>query len=47
MAALSLRVSAPDVDRPRAAMVTPLREELTGKTQTSPLVLWARRRRSC
>jgi predicted permease len=39
MAALSLRVSAPHVDRPRAALVTPLREELAGKTQTSLIVL--------
>ena len=39
MAALSLRVSAPHVDRPRAAVVTPLREELAGKTQTSLIVL--------
>ena len=39
MAALSLRVSAPHVDRPRAAVVTPLREELAGKTQTSLVVL--------
>ncbi len=38
MAALSLRVSAPHVDRPRAAVVTPLREELAGKTQTSLIV---------
>ncbi|HYR85054.1 MAG TPA: ABC transporter permease [Terriglobia bacterium] len=39
MAALSLRVSAPHVDRPRAAVLTPLREELAGKTQTSLIVL--------
>ncbi len=39
MAALSLRVSAPHVDTPRAAVVTPLREELAGKTQTSLIVL--------
>src|SRR5881397_819802 len=41
MAALSLRVSTPHVDRPRAAVVTPLREELAGKTQTSLIVLLA------
>src|SRR6266536_1185410 len=39
MAALSLRVSAPHVDRPRSAVVTPLREQLAGKTQTSLIVL--------
>jgi ABC-type antimicrobial peptide transport system permease subunit len=39
MAALSLRVSAPDVDTPRAAVVTPLREELAGKTRMSLIVL--------
>jgi putative ABC transport system permease protein len=39
MAALSLRVSAPHVDRPRTAVLTPLREELAGKTQTSLIVL--------
>ncbi len=39
MAALSLRVSAPHVDTPRAAVVTPLREELAGKTQTSLIAL--------
>lgn len=39
MAALSLRVSAPHVDVPRSAVVTPLREELTGKTRTSLIVL--------
>jgi predicted permease len=39
MRALSLRVSAPHVDTPRAAVVTPLREELAGKTQTSLIVL--------
>ncbi|HKC86328.1 MAG TPA: ABC transporter permease, partial [Blastocatellia bacterium] len=39
MAALSLRVSAPHVSTPRAAVVTPLREELAGKTQTSLIVL--------
>src|SRR3989441_2804491 len=39
MAALSLRVSAPHVQPPRGAVVTPLREELAGKTQTSLIVL--------
>src|SRR5262249_33964848 len=39
MAALSLRVSAPHVSTPRSAVVTPLREELAGKTQTSLIVL--------
>src|SRR5436190_3011594 len=39
MAALSLRVSTPHVDRPCAAVVTPLRDELAGKTQTSLIVL--------
>jgi predicted permease len=39
MAALSLRVSAPHVDTARAAVVTPLREELAGKMQTSLIVL--------
>ena len=39
MAALSLRVSAQHVKPPRAAVVTPLREELAGKTQTSLIVL--------
>jgi len=39
MAALSLRVSAPHVDTPRSAVVTPLREELAGKTQTSLIAL--------
>src|SRR5262249_10547997 len=39
MAALSLRVSAPHVDTPRAAVVTPLREELAGKTRTALIVL--------
>src|SRR5262245_15237463 len=39
MAALSLRVTAPHVDTPRAAVVTPLREELAGKTQTSLIVM--------
>src|SRR4030095_14450352 len=39
MAALSLRVSAQHVKPPRAAVLTPLREELAGKTQTSLMVL--------
>jgi predicted permease len=39
MSALSLRVSAPHTSTPRAAVVTPLREELAGKTQTSLIVL--------
>ena len=39
MAALSLRVSAQHVQPPRGAVVTPLREELAGKTQTSLIVL--------
>jgi predicted permease len=38
MAALSLRVTA-HLTPPRSAVVTPLREELTGKTQTSLIVL--------
>ena len=39
MAALSLRVTAEHLPRPRSAVVTPLREELAGKTYTSLLVL--------
>ena len=39
MAALSLRLSADNVPVPRAAVVTPLREELAGKTSTSLIVL--------
>jgi hypothetical protein len=39
MAALSMRISAPHLPRPRSAAVTPLREELAGKTSTSLLVL--------
>jgi predicted permease len=39
MAALSLRVSAPHVKPARSAVLTPLREELAGKTQTSLVVL--------
>lgn len=41
MAALSLRLSAQHVDRPRAAVVTPLREELAGDTRTALIVLLA------
>ncbi len=40
MAALSLRVSKGHVPTPRTAVVTTLREELTGKTYLSLLVLW-------
>ena len=39
MAALSLRVSAPRVKPARAAVLTPLREELAGRTQASLIVL--------
>jgi putative ABC transport system permease protein len=39
MAALSLQLSAQHVPIPRAAAVTPLREELAGKTYTSLIVL--------
>jgi putative ABC transport system permease protein len=39
MAALSLRVSEQHFKPPRTAVVTPLREELAGKTQTSLIVL--------
>jgi putative ABC transport system permease protein len=39
MAALSLQVTAKDSRRPHAAVVTPLREELAGKTQTALVVL--------
>jgi predicted permease len=39
MAALSLRLSAGNVAIPRAAVVTPLREELAGKTYTSLVML--------
>jgi putative ABC transport system permease protein len=39
MAALSLRVSADHVKPARSAVVTPLREELAGKMQTSLIVL--------
>jgi predicted permease len=39
MAALSLRVSGQHVKPPREAVLTPLREELAGKTQTSLIVL--------
>jgi predicted permease len=41
MAALSLRISAENVPVPRSAVVTPLREELAGKTSTSLIVLLA------
>jgi putative ABC transport system permease protein len=39
MAALSLRITAQHLPRARSAAVTPLREELAGKTYTSLLVL--------
>jgi putative ABC transport system permease protein len=39
MAALSLRVTAGHVKPPRSAVVTPLREDLAGKTHTSLIVL--------
>jgi putative ABC transport system permease protein len=39
MAALSVRVTAKDFRGPHAVIVTPLREELTGKTQTALVVL--------
>jgi predicted permease len=41
MAALNLRVTAGHVSPARSAVVTPLREELAGKTQTSLIVLLA------
>ena len=41
MAALSLRISAEYVKPARAAVVSPLREELAGKTSTSLIVLLA------
>ena len=41
MAALSLRVSERHVPIPRAAVVTPVREEVAGKTYTSLIVLLA------
>jgi predicted permease len=41
MAALSLRISAEHISTPRAAVVTPLREELAGKMQSSLVVLLA------
>ncbi len=41
MAALSLRLSAENLMMPRSAAVTPLREELAGKTYTSLIVLLA------
>src|SRR5262249_16849450 len=40
MAALSLRVSAAYVMPPRSAIVTPVREELAGKTYTSLIALF-------
>jgi putative ABC transport system permease protein len=39
MAALSLRISAEHVEPPRAAVVTPLREELAGNTRGALLLL--------
>jgi putative ABC transport system permease protein len=39
MAALSLQVTARDFRGPHSVIVTPLREELTGKTQTALVVL--------
>jgi len=39
MAALSLQVTAKDFRGPHSVIVTPLREELTGKTQTALVVL--------
>ena len=39
MAALNLRVTAQRTNPPRAAAVTPLREDLAGKTQTALIVL--------
>ncbi|HYT66629.1 MAG TPA: ABC transporter permease [Vicinamibacterales bacterium] len=39
MAALSLQVTAPHFNRPRAAVVVPLREELAGKTGSSLIML--------
>jgi putative ABC transport system permease protein len=39
MAALSLRVSAPHVKPPRAAVVTPLRKDLAGNTRTALIAL--------
>jgi putative ABC transport system permease protein len=41
MAALNLQVTEGHVTPPRQAVVTPLREEVTGKTQTSLVVLLA------
>ena len=41
MAALSLRVSAPHAKPARSAVLTPLREELAGKTQPALIVLLA------
>jgi predicted permease len=39
MHALNLSVTKPHLDRPRSAVVIPLREELAGKTHTSLIVL--------
>ena len=39
MAALSLRITAQQMSRPRSAVVSPLREEVAGKTYTSLVVL--------
>jgi predicted permease len=39
IAALSLRITAEHLKRPRSAVVTSLREELTGRTRTSLIVL--------
>src|SRR5262249_34695769 len=39
MAGLSLRVTAKDARGPHAAVVTPLREDLAGKTQAALIVL--------
>jgi putative ABC transport system permease protein len=41
MAALSLRISAEHIANPRSAVVSPLREELAGKMQSSLVVLLA------
>ena len=41
MAALSLRVTTPRMPVPRSAVVTPLREEMAGKTYVSLIVLLA------
>jgi hypothetical protein len=41
MSALSLRVTAKDFRGPHSVIVSPLREDLTGKTQTALVVLLA------